>query len=304
MAAATNREVIDRSPPIQTSIRRDNFVETVGRCGDLILSFEQRRGLTELSSVHCRSPWHFMPPMALDGGRCAYTMLVNPSGGLVGGDRLSLSASIGPGGQVLFSTPSANRIYRTAGPEAVQDVVIGLGPEARVEWLPDVTIPFAGSRFRQSIDVSLGPGASVLLWDALACGRVASGERWAFAEYGNQIRIGMAGGGEVLERIALSPRSTGVGLVEPWNYVAALFLVADGVGSAVWDDLHSDFEAWIDETSPDGEWLAAVSELPIPGLVVRLLARTAHSLHAAYERAWSLIRSRLWRSACPSLRRY
>ena len=304
MAAATNREAVGRSRQIQAPIRRSNLVETVGRYGDLILSFEQRRGLTELSTVHCRSPWHFMPPMALDSGRCAYTMLVNPSGGLVGGDRLSLSASIGPGGRVLFSTPSANRIYRTAGSEAVQDVVIRLGPNARVEWLPDVTIPFAGSRFRQSIDVSLGPGASLLLWDALACGRVASGERWAFAEYRNQIRIGLAGGGEVLERVALSPRSTGVGLVEPWNYVAALFLVADGVASAVWDDLQRDLDAWIDQTSPDGEWLAAVSELPIPGVVVRLLARTAPSLHRAYERAWSLIRKCLWGSDCPALRRY
>ena len=245
-----------------------------------------------------------MPPMALDDGRCAYTMLVNPSGGLVGGDRLSLMTSIGPGGQVLFSTPSATRVYRTTGPESVQDVVLRIGSNARVEWLPDVTIPFAGSRFRQSIDVSLGPGASLLLWDALACGRVASGERWAFVEYGNQIRIKMAGGGEVLERVALSPHTTGVGLVEPWNYVAALFLVADGVASSVWDNLQSDLDAWIDQTSPDVAWLAAVSELPVPGLVVRILAQTAPSLHGAYERAWSLIRKGLWGSDCPALRRY
>ena len=104
-----------------------------------------------------------MPPMALDGGRCAYTMLVNPSGGLVGGDRLSLTASIGPDAHVLFSTPSANRIYRTTGPEAAQDIAIHIDSNARVEWLPDVTIPFAGSRFRQSIDVSLGSGTGLLL---------------------------------------------------------------------------------------------------------------------------------------------
>ncbi len=90
MGATTNGEAVVSSRSVQALPGHDRWVETVGRCGDCILSFEERRGLTELSSVHCRSPWHFLPPMALDGGRCAYTMLLNPSGGLVGGDRLSL----------------------------------------------------------------------------------------------------------------------------------------------------------------------------------------------------------------------
>jgi urease accessory protein len=245
-----------------------------------------------------------MPPMALDGGRCAYTMLLNPSGGLVGGDRLSLTASIGAGAHVLFSTPSANRIYRTTGPEAVQDVAICVGPNARLEWLPDVTIPFAGSRFRQSIDMSLGSGAALLLWDALACGRVACDERWAFTAYDNQIRISTASGAQVLERVGLAPHLTGVGLAERWNYVASMFVVADGVAASVWQDLERDLDGWTDQISSKEELLAAVSDLPVPGLVVKLLARTAPSLHGAYKQAWSLIRKGLWGSDCPDLRRY
>ena len=245
-----------------------------------------------------------MPPMALDGGRCAYTMLVNPSGGLVGGDRLSLTASIGPDAHVLFSTPSANRIYRTTGPEAAQDIAIHLGSNARVEWLPDVTIPFAGSRFRQSIDLSLGSGTALLLWDALACGRMASGERWAFTEYDNQIRIRTVSGAEAIDRVALAPRSTGIGLAEPWNYVASLFVVADGVASSVWEALERDLDSWIERNCSERELLAAVSELQIPGIVVKFLARTAPSLQRAFAQAWSVIRKGLWHSDCPALRRY
>ena len=304
MAVTTNRQAVGRTSSTQASIQRGGLIETVGRWGDLILSFEQRRGLTELSSVHCRSPWHFMPPMALDGGRCAYTMLVNPSGGLVGGDRLSLTASIGPDAHVLFSTPSANRIYRTTGPEAAQDIAIHIDSNARVEWLPDVTIPFAGSRFRQSIDVSLGSGTGLLLWDALACGRMASGERWAFTEYDNQIRIRTVSGAEAIERVALAPRSTGIGLAEPWNYVASLFVVADGVASSVWEALERDLDSRIERDFSEGELLAAVSELPVPGIVVKLLARTAPSLQRAFAQAWSVVRKGLWEIECPALRRY
>lgn len=304
MGATTNGEVVVSSRSVQALPGHDRWVETVGRCGDCILSFEERRGLTELSSVHCRSPWHFLPPMALDGGRCAYTMLLNPSGGLVGGDRLSLTASIGPEAHALFSTPSANRIYRTTGPAAVQDIAIRVGSNARVEWLPDVTIPFAGSRFRQSIDVSLGSGAALLLWDALACGRIACGERWAFAAYDNRIRIRTASGGEVLERVELAPHSTGVGLAEPWNYVASLFVVADGVASSVWDGLLRDLDAWIERACSEDEPLVSVSELPVPGIVVKVLARTAPSLGWAFAKIWSVIRTGLWGRECPALRRY
>ncbi|MEO8338490.1 MAG: urease accessory protein UreD [Nitrospirota bacterium] len=33
--------------------------------------------------------------------------------------------------------------------------------------MPEVTIPFAGSRFRQLIHVDLAPGATVVLWVAM-----------------------------------------------------------------------------------------------------------------------------------------
>ncbi|MGE3153195.1 MAG: urease accessory protein UreD [Nitrospiraceae bacterium] len=304
MAAATNREAVvsPHSPHVSTGW--DSLVETVGRCGDLVLSFEQRRGRTKLNRVHCRSPWHFMPPMALEGGRCAYTMLVNPSGGLVGGDRLSLTASIGPDAHVLFSTPSATRIYRTIGPEAAQEITLRVGENARLEWLPDVTIPYAGSCFRQSIDVSLAPGAALLLWDALACGRVACDERWACAQYRNEIRIRAISGGEVLERVALTPHLNGVGLADPWNYVASLFIVSDTVASSAWEDLERDLDDCIEQHFTEGELLAAVSELPVPGLVMKVLTRTAPSLHELYGRAWAVIRKRLWNRDCPALRRY
>ena len=35
----------------------------------------------------CQTPWHMLPPIYLDESGSAYTLLVNPSGGLVGGDQ-------------------------------------------------------------------------------------------------------------------------------------------------------------------------------------------------------------------------
>lgn len=132
-------------------------------------------------------------------------MLVNPSGGLVGGDSLSIDMNLDRGAHVLISAPSANRVYRSEGNLSEQMITITVGPHAILEWLPEHTIPFAGSRFRQTIYANLAPGATIVLWDALASGRMARDERWAFTDLENEIQITMASGGALAERYILEP---------------------------------------------------------------------------------------------------
>ncbi|MGH7206371.1 MAG: hypothetical protein ACREI2_09215, partial [Nitrospiraceae bacterium] len=68
----------------------------VGRVGELVLDYSRQEQTTVLSGSQSRSPWHLFPPITLDDTGCAYTLLLNPSGGLVGGDQLSLHAKLGP----------------------------------------------------------------------------------------------------------------------------------------------------------------------------------------------------------------
>lgn len=275
----------------------------VGRVGELVLDYSRQGRNTVLSGFQSRSPWHLLPPIALDDTGCAYTLLLNPSGGLVGGDHLSLRARLGPRAHVLFSTPSANRIYRSVSDPSIQsvDLIVGLG--AIVEWLPEVTIPFAGSRFRQRLHVELGPGATILLWDAIASGRMARGERWAFASLENEIRITTASGQSVLERYHLNPTERGgVGLATDWDYVASLYLVSDMVTSEVWKRVEEQI-AMILEERP-GVVLGGASQLAAPGLAVKLVARSAPDLNAMLEAMWGAIRTQLWGLSAPALRRY
>jgi len=85
------------------------------------------------------------------------------------------------GADACLTTPSASRIYRAAGEPAEQVVRLRLGPGASLEWVPDHGIPFAGAAFRQTIDAEVGEGATLVLVDAWAAGRVARGEAWRFA---------------------------------------------------------------------------------------------------------------------------
>lgn len=276
----------------------------VGRRGRLKLAFERRGRRTVQTGASATSPWHVFPPSELDESGCAYVWLVNPSGGLVGGDRISLEAGLAAGSHVLFTTPSATRVYRTEQVPVEQEIRLSVGPDARLEWLPDVTIPFAGSKLKQTLRVDLAEGATALVWDAMASGRVARDERWSFASFANEIRITTASGASVVERFRLEPSSTddAWSLASDWDYVASAFVIGDRVSAEVWSGLEDSLASVLDRWP--GRLLGGLSEPAAPGLALKMLARSAPDLTAALEEVWRLVRSHLWRLPAVSLRRY
>ncbi len=274
------------------------------RAGELVLAYETRNGKTVVAHSRCAHPWYAFPPLYLDHTGCATTFLGNPSGGFVGGDSCSLRATLGRDTHVLFTTPSATRVYRTDTRPARQSIDVTVGPNAVMEWLPDLTIPFAGSRFEQRITVRLGTGASLLLRDAVAAGRIARGERWAFSRFSNRITITLSDTRSLEERYVLAPtRDRGcLTFDQGWNYAGSLFIVNETTPSATWEHTGDALAEAIENHA--GRILGGVSETSVPGLVVKVVARTAPDLNAILDRAGSIARMHVWNIPMPDLRRY
>src|SRR5262249_45452487 len=134
----------------------------VGRDGALALAFERRGPATVLSSGRSRLPLQILAPLAIPDPAAVVSVL-NPTGGVLGGDRLDIEVELGAEAHACLTTPSATRIYRAAAEPAVQTVRLMLEEGAIAEWVPDHTIPYAGADFMQSIDVEVGPGATLVL---------------------------------------------------------------------------------------------------------------------------------------------
>lgn len=304
-AASPEKKSSGRRKPSRKRNTPGRFAtELVGRVGELRLKYAKPDHRTIIDHSYVTTPWKLFPPIYLDDTGAAYTLLVNPSGGLVGGDYLSIDMSLEKNAHVLISAPSANRVYRTEGKVSDQHITITVGPDAVLEWFPEHTIPFAGSRFRQILHATLAPGATLLLWDAVASGRIAREERWAFTDLENEIRITTASGRSLLERYVINPATDlgRVGLAEEWNYVASFYVVNDALAPEVWTRIESKVVPILDERP--GQVLGGVSTPNVPGLAIKLLARRAPDLTYMLDALWAVIRKEVLNLPPVSLRKY
>lgn len=272
--------------------------------GELSLEYADQDGKTVLTYSRFSHPWYVFSPLYLDQMGSATTFLTNPSGGLVGGDNLSLVANLEAHTHVLFTTPSATKIYRTQQHPVIQTIDITVGPHAILEWVPELTIPYAGSRFEQTITVQLDTGACLILWDALAAGRIAQGERWGFSHFENRIKITLTDGKSLQEQYALAPIQDEYDgtLYKEWNYVGSLYIVSDKIPSPTWERI-KDGLATVLEKTPN-QILGGVSEPSVPGLAIKVVTRSAPNLNAVFEEMWGIVRMKLWGTTLPTLRRY
>ena len=133
-------------------------------------------------------PLQVLSAVALDDPGAVVSML-NPTGGLVGGDRLDVAIEVGPHARVCLTTPSATKVYRTREKMTEQRVRLTVGAGATCEWFPDHTIPFPGSRLRQNLQAELAADARLFIVDAFAAGRVARGETWRFAHLESAVTV-------------------------------------------------------------------------------------------------------------------
>ncbi|WP_375742482.1 urease accessory protein UreD [Corallococcus interemptor] len=172
------------------------------RAGVARLAFERSGPRTVVRTALAHSPLRLLTPR--NHGHAAWAYTSSFGGGLVDGDHLRLEVDVADGACALLATQGANRVYRS--PQGCRsDLVARVGPDALLAWVPDPTVCFTGARYAQSLDVTLSPGASLVLADVVTAGRSARGERWAFLHYASRLRVAREGRALVDERWVLDP---------------------------------------------------------------------------------------------------
>lgn len=205
--------------------------------------------------------------------RCE-AIVINTSGGLTGGDRLSLSAHAGAGTHLTLTSQAAERAYRASSGEARVTTRLSAAPGACLQWLPQELILFNGAALSRRLSVELEPGARALIVEPVVFGRPAMGETVTQAHLFDRIHINRCGAPLFRDASRLSG-----------NIAAQLAHPAVGNGAGAMAALiyvNSDAEAHLDPIRAALPKTAGASLLAPDTLVARFLAEDAFALRQTF----------------------
>ena len=138
-------------------------------------------GSTALSAQSFRAPFHLSKPNWDPTAEVLHVQVVNPTAGILEGDRLESSIAAEVGAALLVTTPSASRLFRmTEGGHATGRQHFEVARDATLEVFPEPIVPHRGSTYFQETTIDAAEGSTLLFIDQLMPGRLAHGEAWSW----------------------------------------------------------------------------------------------------------------------------
>jgi urease accessory protein len=262
---------------------------------DLVCALDSR-GVSVLRHQSFRAPMHLSKPYH-DAGALVVNV-VNPTAGLLEGDRIACRVEVESGARLLLTTPSASRAHRVNNngrAELVQQMRVAAG--GFLEFWPELFIPQKGTRYSQRTELSVEGDAELFFFESLAPGRVASGEAFAYTELEWATDVHWDATLIARERYRLAPDVECVRALRtafPDAYYASGFVVSERLEKhEVWQRIHA-------LHSPDA-WIGC-SRLAGRGWAIKLVAEGSVALRRTLQRIRMELYEAIDRPA-PSLRR-
>ncbi|QSP94839.1 urease accessory protein UreD [Marinobacter salinisoli] len=250
---------------------------------------EGERQVTRLTRRHHHGPLRVQRPFYPEGPEgCCHVYLLHPPGGLVSGDVLRIEAEVGEGAHALLTTPAAAKLYKadSHGVAWGQHTKLTVSKDAILEYLPQETLAFDGSRGEQSTTIELETGARTLGWEILALGRPASRLPFVSGHLEQQFRLTMNGQPLWLERQPLDPNHPR--FAGKWGQGGAT------VQATLWAvGLEDEVEAIeaVREALPENHRWAITRRRGV--VLLRYLGNERNEAWALCQQAWEILRPRL-----------
>lgn len=244
------------------------------------LAFENGQSQTILRRRHF-GPLVIQRPFYPEGRTC-HAYILHPPGGVVGGDRLSISVRCDNGASGLITTPGANRIYGSDGRCAVQQQTVSIGAGC-FEWLPAETIYFDKARVSQRLDLQLTSKSRFMGWDISCFGRVAGNHRFTSGDVTNRLTVSRDGQPVLADRL----RVTGAADLNQLSGMRASTVFGTLILAAP-DSMNADTLHLVRSQLPATASFAATA---IDGIItVRYLGKCAETARNGFITVWRALR--------------
>lgn len=264
--------------------------------GQLSLFAEARSdGRTVLAAQSFQAPYHLSKPYWDVDTRTLLVQVVNPTAGILAGDRLVSAISVQSGAALLVTTPSASRVFKmvTGTAESVQSFKVA--PGGWLEVMPEPLVPHSGSRYQQTTLIEVEAGAGLFFADLLMPGRVGHGEAWAWSDLVLKLEVRVAGELVLRERLCMEAGELRALAELAGSGPGACFGNAILMGEEMPDD--AGWQSALRALHGDGLWVG-LSRLLRGGWSLKLVARDGMLLRQGLKDARRILAGRFSHLGC------
>jgi len=240
-----------------------------------------------------KGPLRILKSLYPEGDAVCHNVLVHPPGGLVGGDTLDMTVTVGSGAHGLVTTPGATRFYKSDAGLATQQLKARVEDGARLEWLPLEAIAYNQCDALNRAVFDLSPSAEMMAWDITALGLPAAGMPFDQGTFRQHLEIK----GAWLERATLSASDTRLinsplGLAGHKCMATLVFASGSAMASA---RLERGLASARERVEAHGLRLQAGVTSPHPQIMVaRVLAPVTEHAMQLLKHIWAVWRHDMW----------
>lgn len=269
--------------------------------GFLRLEAGHKLGKTIASHVYFQGAFKVTRPIYLDESGQASFYLMNPGGGYVDGDCYRMEIVVAEDAQVLLTTQSSTKIYKTKSEPVLQETDIEVKKGGFLEYIPDPIIAYQDARYRQKTNIRLERGAVLVASDIITPGWSPDGELYRYRMLQLKTEVYMDEQLVVYDHLRLQPdmqNMQALGIFEGYTHYGSMLIIGEQATAEFVDELHAVIEEY------GGAGRVGCSALTIPGIAVRMLASSTQEIEQLFEQCTRYVRKKWFNLDPVSLRKY
>ena len=262
-----------------------------------LLAATRAHGRTVLAAQSFRAPFHISKPYWDVDTRALLVQVVNPTAGILSGDRLESEITVQGDAALLVTTPSASRLFQMRDGAATCRQHFAVKSGGWLEVMPEPVVPHRGSHYHQVTDVEVERGGALFFVDQLVPGRLGHGEAWSWQRLCLEITVRVSD--ELLLRERFDPGAEELRALATFTGSGETACFANAILIAP-QSAENNPPLWKSDLAGlhgDGLWLG-VSSLRSDGWSIKLVARDTLQLRQAVREVRRILSAHFPRLGC------
>lgn len=269
--------------------------------GYLRLAVHHKNEKTMPREVYHQGAFKITPPIYLDdsGHPCFY--LLNPGGGYVDGDRYRAEISLDRRAQMLMTTQSSTKIYKTLNNPVIQETEIRMEEFSYLEYIPDPIIAYQYARYQQSTNIHMKPGAALVYGEIITPGWSPDGTPFTYHKLQLKTSIYVEDEMILFDHLQLRPSQRsmdGMGILDGYSHLGSLIIIGDKTAPEFVDRLYESISL------AEFNVKLGLSVLTVPGISLRVLANSTQEIETIFAMCVQLVRKEWFDKKRIPLRKY